>query len=173
MLWWLIAHEWRDEHFSFTPVGGAGPHDRPPGFDQQPIEAATMADACVHAFDRTGDECWLEKFVAANQWFHGLNDGARVMFDAATGGGYDGLTRDGVNTNQGAESTLAYVATQRAYVATERAYVATERAYVATERAYVATERAYVATELSANGFPTAVRSDISVMSTASNADIR
>ena len=29
------------------------------------------------------------------------------MWDPATGGGYDGLNADGVNLNQGAESTLA------------------------------------------------------------------
>lgn len=33
------------------------------------------------------------------------------MYDPATGGGYDGLVRDGVNLNQGAESTLAAIAT--------------------------------------------------------------
>jgi hypothetical protein len=33
------------------------------------------------------------------------------MWDRATGGGYDGLTPDGPNLNQGAESTLALIAT--------------------------------------------------------------
>jgi hypothetical protein len=44
-------------------------------------------------------------------WFLGDNDGRVVMYDAASGGGYDGLTPIGPNTNQGAESTLAMVAT--------------------------------------------------------------
>ena len=33
------------------------------------------------------------------------------MFDAETGGCFDGLERAGVNENQGAESTIALVAT--------------------------------------------------------------
>ena len=33
------------------------------------------------------------------------------MFDPQTGGGYDGLERHGRNLNQGAESTLAMLAT--------------------------------------------------------------
>jgi hypothetical protein len=44
-------------------------------------------------------------------WFLGDNDGRAVMWDRATGGGYDGLTPDGPNLNQGAESTLALIAT--------------------------------------------------------------
>ncbi len=35
----------------------------------------------------------------------------RAVFDPSTGGGFDGLEREGVNRNQGAESTLALVAT--------------------------------------------------------------
>ena len=31
------------------------------------------------------------------------------LYDVSTGGCFDGLQRDGVNKNQGAESTLAYV----------------------------------------------------------------
>ena len=38
------------------------------------------------------------------------------MFDDVSGGGYDGLEPHGVNLNQGAESTLAFVSTmQRAH----------------------------------------------------------
>ena len=33
------------------------------------------------------------------------------MWDPDTGGGYDGLHPDGVNNNQGAESTLAVIST--------------------------------------------------------------
>jgi hypothetical protein len=33
------------------------------------------------------------------------------MWDPHTGGGYDGLHPDGVNSNQGAESTLAVIST--------------------------------------------------------------
>ena len=41
----------------------------------------------------------------------GDNDTQTVMYDPLTGGCYDGLTADGPNLNQGAESTLALVST--------------------------------------------------------------
>jgi len=44
-------------------------------------------------------------------WFLGDNDIGTPMWNPATGGGYDGLTPHGPNVNQGAESTLALIAT--------------------------------------------------------------
>jgi hypothetical protein len=45
----------------------------------------------------------------AYAWFIGRNDGrCRVALPTA-GAGQDGLTRSGVNTNQGAESTLMWL----------------------------------------------------------------
>jgi hypothetical protein len=41
----------------------------------------------------------------------GDNDAGQVMWDPETGGGYDGLHADGVNGNQGTESTLAVIST--------------------------------------------------------------
>jgi hypothetical protein len=35
------------------------------------------------------------------------------MIDLESGGGYDGLHADGVNLNQGAESTLAMISTMQ------------------------------------------------------------
>jgi hypothetical protein len=48
---------------------------------------------------------------AAASWFTGANDTGQVMWDPETGGGFDGLQADGVNRNQGAESTLAVIST--------------------------------------------------------------
>ena len=47
LLDWLVETETSGGHFSFTPVGGWAPGEPRPGFDQQPIEAAAMADACA------------------------------------------------------------------------------------------------------------------------------
>ncbi len=44
-------------------------------------------------------------------WFEGSNDVGVPMFDRETGGAFDGLEPAGVNENQGAESTIALVAT--------------------------------------------------------------
>ena len=92
-------------------AGGAGPADRAPAFDQQPIEVAAMADACARAATVTGDPSWLDGLGLAIQWFAGDNDAGAVMWDPDTGGGYDGLQAWGPNLNQGAESTLALLAT--------------------------------------------------------------
>ena len=44
---------------------------------------------------------------AAWSWFFGANRLGVSLYDPASGGCADGLTADGVNENQGAESTLA------------------------------------------------------------------
>jgi hypothetical protein len=82
-----------------------------PGYDQQPIEVSALAGACGSAFRVTGQSSWLTGVSLAWGWFLGGNDSATPMFDPHTGGGYDGLERHGRNLNQGAESTLAMLAT--------------------------------------------------------------
>lgn len=108
---WLVRHETAAGYFSFTPVGGWAPGDPRPGFDQQPIEAAAMSFACFHAYVLTTDPYWARAVTRAADWFVGVNDAGRPMFDERTGGGFDGLEARGVNLNQGAESTMAYVTT--------------------------------------------------------------
>ena len=111
LLEFLLRTETRDGHLSVTPVGGRGRDDTGPGYDQQPIEVAALADACASAFRITHQSSWLTGISLAWGWFLGDNDSATPMFDPRTGGGYDGLERHGRNLNQGAESTLAMLAT--------------------------------------------------------------
>jgi hypothetical protein len=111
LLRWLVQRETIGAHLSPTPVGGAGRTDHAPGFDQQPIEVAAMADACARAARVTGDADWKVGVDMSIRWFTGENDAATVMWDPLTGGGYDGLQPDGPNMNQGTESTLALLTT--------------------------------------------------------------
>lgn len=111
LLSWLVEHETSDGHLSVTPVGGSGPYDLRPSFDQQPIEAGSIAGACARAFDLTGDPAWVVHLERAAAWFTGANDVGCAMVDPGTGGCYDGLSRSGPNHNQGAESTLALAST--------------------------------------------------------------
>jgi hypothetical protein len=111
MLTWLVEIETHDGHLSTTPVGGWGPGEPRPGFDQQPIEAATLADACARALALTGDRSWVEPLCLALGWFLGDNDTKTELLDQETGGCSDGLGATGSNLNQGAESTLALVST--------------------------------------------------------------
>jgi len=78
-------------------------------FDQQPIEAHAMVDACIEAFRVTRETRWLSYAEQAFHWFLGDNDLRTPVYDFTTGGCRDGLHGDRVNENQGAESTLAWL----------------------------------------------------------------
>jgi hypothetical protein len=113
MLDWLLELETTGGHLSVVGLGGRGPADSAPMYDQQPIEVAAMADACWRAAIVTGDRSWLRGVAAAARWFGGANDTGLPMFDDSSGGGFDGLQPDSVNLNQGAESTLAFISTMQ------------------------------------------------------------
>jgi glycosyltransferase involved in cell wall biosynthesis len=107
---WLIAIQTEDGHF--VPIGSngwyvqSGPRAR---FDQQPIEANAMVEACVEAFNITRDKTWFDNAVMCFNWFLGHNDLNLPLYDPKTGGCRDGLMADGINQNQGAESSLAWL----------------------------------------------------------------
>jgi hypothetical protein len=107
MLDWLVRTETSGSWISVAPVGGWVTGEPRPGFDQQPIEVAALADACARAFDVTGDPRWRADVLRCEAWFAGANDAGIPLYDAETGGGFDGLELGGRNENQGAESTLA------------------------------------------------------------------
>jgi len=111
LLDWLLGLETSGEHLSPTPVGGRGPGDAKPAFDQQPIEISSLADACARAAGVDPAARRNDGVRAAASWFTGANDTGQVMWDPETGAGFDGLQADGVNRNQGAESTLAVIST--------------------------------------------------------------
>lgn len=98
----------------FVPIGSNGFYKcggEQARFDQQPVEAQTMASACLEAFRSTGDERWRKEARRAFDWFLGRNDLNLPLYDPTTGGCRDGLHPDRPNENQGAESTLAFLQT--------------------------------------------------------------
>lgn len=100
---------------SLTGTDGRSAGEPGPLWDQQPIEAAAIADASAHASEVSGDRTWTTGVDAAWSWFSGENDGGVPLYDPETGAGYDGLHEDRRNENCGAESTLAALGTlQRA-----------------------------------------------------------
>lgn len=109
---WLMKLQTAQEGH-FRPIGtdtfGA---DRklPEPFDQQPLEAASAVTACLTAAEITGDLRWHEEARRAFDWFLGANDLCITLVDEASGACFDGLHPDRRNANQGAESTLAYLA---------------------------------------------------------------
>ena len=109
MLEWLLECETRDGHLSVVPAGGWSPGEERPGFDQQPIEVAAIADACARAASVTGDLAWLSGVEMCVAWFLGDNDAKVPLLDEQSGGGCDGIGPSSRNRNQGAESTLAMI----------------------------------------------------------------
>ncbi len=107
----LLRLQLRDGHLSLVPAAGWAAGESLPAFDQQPIEVATLADACARAFDLTRETRWADAVHLCARWFLGANDVGVALYDPATGGCCDGLEPHGRNENQGAESTLALVTT--------------------------------------------------------------
>ena len=100
---------------TFWPIGNCDwyPHgEAKAAYDQQPVEASTMAEAALTAYGLRDDERYLEIFRRAHRWFHGENSLGLPLADVESGGCSDGLTASGVNHNQGAESTFAYLWTE-------------------------------------------------------------
>jgi glycosyltransferase involved in cell wall biosynthesis len=107
---WLLDIQTHDHHFA--PIGSNGWYQKGgkrTRFDQQPIEAKAMVDACVEAYNITRDRQWFENSVMSFNWFLGHNDLNMPLYDPRTGGCRDGLMVNGINQNQGAESTLAWL----------------------------------------------------------------
>ena len=107
---WLLAIQTEDKHF--VPIGSNGWYEKGGArarFDQQPIEANAMVEACVEAFNVTRDQAWFENAVMCFNWFLGHNDLNMSLYDPKTGGCRDGLMANGINQNQGAESSLAWL----------------------------------------------------------------
>jgi hypothetical protein len=107
---WLIAAQTAPAgHLS--PVGNRwwprdGVRSR---FDQQPIEATAFLLAAREAFTATGRVHYGRAVEQAYGWFLGANDHGISVAAAHLGACHDGLTRGGVNANQGAESTLVWL----------------------------------------------------------------
>ncbi|HXK58751.1 MAG TPA: glycosyltransferase family 4 protein [Acidobacteriota bacterium] len=105
---WLLEIQ-TDPRGHFVPVGCNGWYPRggeKARFDQQPIEALDMIQACHQAYAATSNPKWLTHAQRCLEWFLGRNDLNVPLYDDKTGGCYDGLHADGPNRNQGAESTL-------------------------------------------------------------------
>ena len=106
---WIVSKQTNPQG-RFRAVGTESfhrPYGEPLKFDQQPLEAQATVDACVAAFEATGDGKWLAEAKRAYGWFLGDNDLDLPLATSADGGCFDGLMPAGLNRNQGAESILA------------------------------------------------------------------
>jgi glycosyltransferase involved in cell wall biosynthesis len=111
MLDWLLTVQ-KDSSGNLTLIGNRGWYQRgrkKARFDQQPVEAGSLVEACVEALSATRDPRWAQEAGLCFEWFLGRNDLQAPLYDYVTGGCRDGLQPGGVNQNQGAESTLVWL----------------------------------------------------------------
>ncbi|MFO7791052.1 MAG: glycosyltransferase family 4 protein [Bacteroidales bacterium] len=78
-------------------------------FDQQSIDTMASVRMFYQAYKVTKDVACLEKMFLSYLWYLGENELRIPLYDYETSGCCDGLKSGGVNRNQGAESTLAYL----------------------------------------------------------------
>lgn len=78
-------------------------------FAQQPVDAMAMVLMYHQAFILTKDKEYINKLYTCFLWFLGENDLRMSLYDFETKGCCDGFESYGVNRNQGAESSLAYL----------------------------------------------------------------
>jgi len=95
-----------------SPVGNDGWYYRGgtfPTFDQQAIETMAMVLMHFQAYQIFRKPEYIEKMFLSYKWFLGENTLRAPLYDHETKGCCDGLLPTGINRNQGAESTLAYL----------------------------------------------------------------
>jgi hypothetical protein len=74
-----------------------------------------MVWAALKAYDVTGEKKYLTMARELASWFSGNNPAKAVMYDPATGRGFDGISSpDQINKNAGAESTIEALLTVQA-----------------------------------------------------------
>jgi hypothetical protein len=108
---WLIEVQTSPKG-TFSPVGNRGWWPRKGAksqFDQQPIEAMALVLAAETALATSADERYRRAAEMAYAWFLGANDDGVEVAIPLAGACRDGLTPTGLNDNQGAESTLAWL----------------------------------------------------------------
>lgn len=94
-----------------TPVGNQGwlkKGEDMPLYDQQAIEVMAMVLLFEQAYQVTKDSTYIHLMFTSFLWFLGENELHIPLYDHETHGCCDGLQFNGINRNQGAESTLAY-----------------------------------------------------------------
>lgn len=113
----LKSLDWLDKVLTgpngeFSPVGTDGWWPRGEErarFAQKPIEAAAAIEASLEAYRVTNDDKWLDRAHRCLGWFLGDNDLHLPLYDPTTGGCTDALLAHGLDENQSAQSTLAWL----------------------------------------------------------------
>ena len=68
-----------------------------------------MVQTYLTAYSITKKKEYYDKAVLAFNWFLGKNHLKQMIYNEVTGGCHDGLSKESINLNQGAESTIEYL----------------------------------------------------------------
>ncbi|OGF76061.1 hypothetical protein A3E62_03240 [Candidatus Giovannonibacteria bacterium RIFCSPHIGHO2_12_FULL_44_29] len=107
----LISHSFVNG--IYMPVGQSGWFEKGGKrkfFDQQPEDVVAMVEALKKIYIITREEKYKMLMTKAFYWYLGENYLEQYLYDQISGGCYDGLGKRSVNLNQGAESTVSYLA---------------------------------------------------------------
>ena len=78
-------------------------------YGEQPIDVAYTIHTLNSFYSAFGTQEYKQKMKMAFNWFLGKNHLGQIMYNPISGGGYDGLEKENVNLNQGAESTVCFL----------------------------------------------------------------
>lgn len=106
----LMSKMFRDKNFKVISNNGWLHKDsEPQEYGEQPIDVAYTIHTLNSFYNAFGTPEYKQKMKIAFNWFLGKNHLGQIMYNPLSGGGYDGLEKENVNLNQGAESTVCYL----------------------------------------------------------------
>ncbi|MFC4632993.1 glycosyltransferase [Dokdonia ponticola] len=106
----LLSKMFINGHFKVISNKGWYQKDTiPKQYGEQPIDVSYTIQALDVFYKAFGDSKYKDMMKIAFNWFLGKNHLSQIMYDPITGGCYDGLEKENVNLNQGAESTVCYI----------------------------------------------------------------
>ena len=106
----LLSILFREEKIKVVSNQGWRRKGIPPGeYGEQPIDVSYTILALDIFYETFKESMYLKKMEIAFNWFLGKNHLHQIIYNPCTGGCYDGLEKDHINLNQGAESTVSYL----------------------------------------------------------------
>lgn len=106
----LMSKMFNDKNFKVISNNGWLHKDsEPQEYGEQPIDVAYTIHTLNSFYNAFGTPEYKQKMKIAFNWFLGKNHLGQIMYNPISGGGYDGLEKENVNLNQGAESTVCYL----------------------------------------------------------------
>jgi glycosyltransferase involved in cell wall biosynthesis len=106
----LISKTYNDDNFKVISNNGwYHKGEEPQEYGEQPIDVSYMIQTLNSFYNVFKTPEYRHKMKIAFNWFLGKNHLNQIMYNPVSGGGYDGLEKENVNLNQGAESTVCYL----------------------------------------------------------------